>query len=86
MLKKYFWQSDCLSNLVILYSLCILDSSFLYLIITVRWGYLISMLIVLFSFFSGVQIFRIFNGIFAIEFSSWLTILETGGKSELTML
>ena len=28
--KKYFWQSDCLSNLAILYGLCILDSSFLY--------------------------------------------------------
>ena len=30
MQKKFFWQSDCLSNLVILYGLCILDSTFLY--------------------------------------------------------
>ena len=37
--KKYFWQSDCLSNLAILYGLCILHSSFL-LTISV-WGYLI---------------------------------------------
>ena len=28
--KKYFWQNDCLSNLAILYGLCILNSSFLY--------------------------------------------------------
>ena len=28
--KKYFWQSDCLSNIAILYGLCMLDSSFLY--------------------------------------------------------
>ena len=28
--KIYFWQIDCLSNLAILYGLCILDSSFLY--------------------------------------------------------
>ena len=28
--KKHFWQRDCLSNLAILYGLCILDSSFLY--------------------------------------------------------
>ena len=38
--------SDCLSNLAILYGLCILDSSFLYW--PLLCGYLISMLIVLF--------------------------------------
>ena len=26
--QNYFWQSDCLSNLAILYGLCMLDSSF----------------------------------------------------------
>ena len=26
--KNYFWQSDCLSNLAILYGLCFLDSGF----------------------------------------------------------
>ena len=46
--KKYFWQSDSLSNLAILYGLCILDSSFLYLTITVQ-GYLIGF--VLFFYF-----------------------------------
>ena len=30
MQKIYFWQIDCISNLAILYGLCILDSSFLY--------------------------------------------------------
>ena len=28
--NTYFWQSNCLSNLAILYGLCIIDSSFLY--------------------------------------------------------
>ena len=27
--KNYFWQSDCVPNLAILYGLCILDSGFL---------------------------------------------------------
>ena len=37
----FFLQSDCLSNLAILYGLCILDSSLLYLPL-LCWGYLIS--------------------------------------------
>ena len=47
--KTYFWQSDCLSNLAILYGLCILDSSFLYWPLLCG-GYLIS--IAYFSFHS----------------------------------
>ena len=43
--KNYFWQSDCISNLAILYGLCILDSSFLYQPL-LHGGYLL--LIVLF--------------------------------------
>ena len=39
--NKYFWQSNCLLNLAILYSLCILDSSFLYWPLLCG-GYLIS--------------------------------------------
>ena len=36
--KKYFWQSDCLSNLAILYGFCILDSRFLYWPLLWWWG------------------------------------------------
>ena len=36
MLRKYFWHSDFLSNLAILYGLCILKSNFLYLTVTVQ--------------------------------------------------
>ena len=37
--KRYFWQIDSLSNLAILYGLCILISSFLYWLL-LRGGYL----------------------------------------------
>ena len=66
--KKYFWQSDCLSNLAILYALCILDSSFLYWSLLCR-GYLTSIAYFSFHctrFFSGVWIVQIFVDIFQI--------------------
>ena len=70
-----FWKSDCLSNLAILYGLCILDSSFLY------WPllcgeYLIS--IAYCPFFSW-QWSRIFN----VEVSSkWLQMVLQIQKHE----
>ena len=48
--NKLFWQSDCLSNLAILYGLCILDSNFLYWLL-LYGGYLISIAYFSFPFF-----------------------------------